>query len=54
MSSILTCGPFLHLTLIWVTGRLFLLNTSSMALDGAPTTPTVTAGSRPAAAILVS
>jgi hypothetical protein len=27
---ILTCGPFLHITLIWATGREFLLNTSSM------------------------
>jgi hypothetical protein len=53
MSSILTCGPFLHITLIWATGRVFLLNTSSMPLDDAPTTPTVTTRSRPAAAILV-
>jgi hypothetical protein len=37
----------LHITLIWANGRVFLLNTSSMPLDGAPTTPTVTAGSRP-------
>jgi hypothetical protein len=39
MSSILTCGPFMHITLIWATGREICFNTSSMPLDGAPTTP---------------
>jgi hypothetical protein len=53
-SSILTCRPFFHITLIWATGREICFNTSYMPLDGASIMPTVTVGSRPAATILVS
>jgi hypothetical protein len=55
MSSIFTCGPFLHLILIWATGREFCL---IPALDGAtrwcPNHAHMTARSRPAAAIELS
>jgi hypothetical protein len=47
MSSILTCGPFLHLILIWATGREFCLIPALWR----PNHAHVTARSRPVAAI---